>query len=351
MVIRLSEVGTSLLARAGEAVNRTLVLPLLIFYPTSRCNSRCVSCDWWKRDGADDLTFDEIDRLTRSLPALGTRMVAFSGGEPLVRSDVFAIADLFRRQGVGLELLTSGVLLSRVAADVAAAFARVTISLDATSAEGYHAVRGIAALDAVESGVARLRAIAPRLPITARATLHAANYREMPLLVDAAHAMSLDGISFLAADVWTTAFGRRHPPQSDALLLDAEAIDDFQSVVEMTLATHQADVRSGFIAESPEKLRRLPEYYAAARGLRPFPPVSCNAPWVSAVVEANGSVRPCFFHEPIGNVRDTPLPQILRRDLRWFRQGLDVRSNAVCERCVCSITLRGTRNRPAAHAN
>ena len=77
---QVSRLGTGLWIRAAEITNRTLVLPLLIFYPTSRCNSRCLSCDWWKATGADDLTLDEISTLTRSLDGLGTRVVAFSGG-------------------------------------------------------------------------------------------------------------------------------------------------------------------------------------------------------------------------------------------------------------------------------
>ena len=38
---------TATLVRLGRMTNRTIVLPLLIFFPTGRCNSRCVSCDWW----------------------------------------------------------------------------------------------------------------------------------------------------------------------------------------------------------------------------------------------------------------------------------------------------------------
>ena len=77
-----STLATATLVRLGQATNRTFVLPLLIFYPTGRCNSRCVSCDWWKQSGADDLTLDEIAVIADALPALGTRMVVFSGGEP-----------------------------------------------------------------------------------------------------------------------------------------------------------------------------------------------------------------------------------------------------------------------------
>ena len=65
--------------------------------------------------------------------------------------------------------------------------------------------------------------------------------------------------------------------------------------------------------------------------------MACNAPWVSVVVEANGAVRPCFFHEPVGNIREAPLASIVGANLRRFREALDVAANPVCVRCVCSL--------------
>lgn len=336
----LSSLGTTLRIRASELTHRTFVVPLLIFYPTSRCNSRCLSCDWWQSTGEDDLTLGEISDFARSLSGLGTRVVAFSGGEPLLRPDVFAVVDLFAHPSRKLELLTSGVLLARHAREVASRFTRVTLSLDATTSDLYKKVRGIDALAAVESGIARLRAASPFIPITARATLHKANFRELPRLVRRARELGLNGISFLAADVSSTAFGRREPPAGGALLLDQDEIAEFRSVVEAVIRTEAEAFQSGFIAERPEKLRRLPEYYAALRGEGPFPKVSCNAPWVSAVVEANGAVRPCFFHPPVGNVREAPLDRILREDLPAFRRKLTVATDPLCERCVCSIRFR-----------
>lgn len=332
--------GTILRLRASELTHRTFVLPLLIFYPTSRCNSRCLSCDWWRSSGEDDLTLEEIAQFSPSLRPLGTSIVAFSGGEPLLRPDVFSVADLFLEQSVKLELLTSGVLLARHAREVASRFARVTLSLDATTESLYKSVRGIDALAAVESGITRLLEAAPSLPVTARATLHKSNFRELPRLVQRARELRLSGISFLAADVSSKAFGRSELTSGAALLLDREEIAEFRSLVEALIANEPGAFQSGFIAESPDKLRRLPSYYAALRGEGPFPKVSCNAPWVSAVVEANGAVRPCFFHPPIGNLREAPLERILRKDLPVFRRGLEVATNPLCERCVCSIRFR-----------
>jgi Fe-coproporphyrin III synthase len=326
-----------MLVRLAEVTNRTFVLPLLIFYPTSRCNSRCVSCDWWKCSGAGDLALEEIEEVASALPALGTRLVLFSGGEPLLRPEVFEIAGMFRANGTRLHLLTSGVLLERCAGEVARHFSRVIVSLDATSEELYRAVRGVTALTTVEKGVARLRELAPGVPVTARATLHRLNFRELSRLVDHARAMALDGISFLPADVSSRAFGRERPPRDAGLALDDAEVEEFEALIEETVAARGDDFESGFIAESPAKLRRLPTYYAALAGNRSFPPVACNAPYMSVVVEADGSVRPCFFHEPVGNVRYAPLGAIVARNLPAFRRNLDVASNPVCARCVCSM--------------
>jgi len=342
---QMSAVSTALWVRLGEVTNRTFIVPVVIFYPTSRCNSRCVSCDWWKSSGETDLSLAEVQTLAGALPALGTRIVAFSGGEPLLRPEVFDAARIFRAHGMSLHLLTSGVLLERCAAEVGHEFSRVVVSLDAASEELYRAVRGVTALRTVERGVARLRRLAPHVPITARATLHRCNFRELPRLIDHARAMALDGISFLPADVSSAAFGRERLPQQETLVLDLDEVAEFQELVEQVISDHRHEFEAGFVAESPEKLRRIPHYYAALAGHAPFPAVSCNAPYISVVVEADGSVRPCFFHDAVGNVRETPLESIVRQNLPAFRRTLDVTTNPVCTRCVCSIKT-GWRSAP-----
>jgi Fe-coproporphyrin III synthase len=328
---------TATLVRLGRITNRTFVLPLVIFFPTSRCNSRCVSCDWWKQSGADDLTIEEIRGLARSLPALGTRVVVFSGGEPLLRPEVFDAAEAFTGEGIALHLLTSGVLLERFADRVARHFARVCVSLDAADERLYERIRGVNALATLARGVARLRCVGPGIPVTARATLHRANFRELPRLIDRAKAIGFDAISFLPADVSSRAFGRDAAPDAAALALNGDEVHEFEQTVERTIAAYANDFESGFISESPDRLRRLPRYYAALRGSAEFPRVACTAPWVSVVVEANGAVRPCFFHEPVGTIRNAPLGSIVSGNLRRFRNALDVGANPVCVRCVCSL--------------
>jgi Fe-coproporphyrin III synthase len=350
-MVTLSQLTSNLLVKVSQATHQTFALPTLIFFPTARCNSRCISCDWWKADGAGDLSFDEVRRLAEELPALRTRSVVFSGGEPLFRRDVFELADLFAGQGQRLHLLTSGLLLERHAAAVGAHFDQVTISLDGHTSTLYEQIRGVNGLPVIEAGVRKLQTVSPRTPVRARSTLHRHNFTALPALIDKAHAIGLTGISFLAADVSSEAFGRTSPAlgfptaglrttaSKPGLLLDATEVQAFADIVERTIVSHAADFASGFVAEPPEKLRRLPRYYAAQLGLGSFPGVQCNAPWASAVVEADGAVRGCFFHRIVGNIRARGLRAILQDEMVAFRQGLNVARNPVCGRCVCALLV------------
>lgn len=342
---------TTLIAHLGEAVNRTLVLPIVMFAPTHRCNSACASCAWWSTASADavhtELTLEEIDRVADGLARLGTRLVVFTGGEPLLRQDVFEAAHVFKARGMTLHLLTSGIGLAPRIASVAGVFSRVIVSLDSATDDGYLAIRGVRGLQALRNGVRGLGECAPQLPVSARSTIHARNFREMSALVTAAKQMGCSSISFLAADVSSAAFGHRDLPTLQSLRLSQEDVREFSAVLEALFRDHRLDFESGFIAETPAKLRRLAQHFAALNGDEPFPPKSCNAPWISAVIEANGDVRPCFFHAVVGNVRRDSIANIAKEAIPLFRETLEVATNAICARCVCSLKL-GWRDQPWA---
>ena len=342
-----SQLRANLLVRLGEWTGETHALPMVLFAPTARCNSRCVSCDWWRADGKTDLTLPEIAGLADDLVAFGTRVVVLTGGEPLVRPDVMQVADLFLARGLKLQLLSSGLALERHAADIARRFSVVTVSLDGHTPELYQQIRGVDGLAAVEAGVRKLRALSPGTPVRARSTLHRLNFRFLPDLITRARALDLHQISFLAADVTSEAFNRptlpRAPDDAAAsprrLLLDPEEVGDFERVVEATIRDHASDLASGFVAQGPRELRRLVQYYRAQLGQAAFPPVDCNAPWMSVMIEASGDVRPCFFHPPVGNLRQRSLPELLRSVMPVFRRGLRVADNPTCQRCVCTIKV------------
>jgi MoaA/NifB/PqqE/SkfB family radical SAM enzyme len=336
-VLSPAQLRTNLLVKLSEVTGRTHAVPMVLYAPTARCNSRCVSCDWWRADGKGDLAQGEIRALAAELPTLGTRVVVFTGGEPLVRADVMEVADLFRAQGLALHLLTSGLALERHAAAIAARFQAVIVSLDGHTPELYRRVRGVDGLAALEAGVRRLRELAPGLSLRGRSTLHRHNFRALPDLIDKARALGLDQISFLAADVTSGAFNRDQGADASVLLLDQADTAEMEEVVAATVASHARDFAEGRVTPGPEGLRRLVQYYRAHLGLGPFPPVDCNAPWMSVLIEADGAVRPCFFHPAVGNLRERPLRDLLRAEMPAFRRGLRVATDVTCGRCVCTI--------------
>jgi Fe-coproporphyrin III synthase len=184
------------------------------------------------------------------------------------------------------------------------------------------------------------------MPIHARCTIQKANHTELAATVETARQLRLDSISFLAADTTSEAFNRPsgwNEVRKNTVQLDETEIATLSSAIDQLVRQHPEYFSTRFIQESPEKLRRIIDHFRSQLGDIEAVAPPCNAPWVSAVVEADGTVRPCFFHAPIGNLNDGPLLKILNneRALR-FRAELDVKTNPTCRNCVCSLNYTTT---------
>jgi Fe-coproporphyrin III synthase len=315
-------------------------LPLVTLYLTERCNSRCVTCDYW-RHGRADMSFDAIKRMLPSLERLGTEVALLSGGEPLLNPDWAPIAEMLRENGLKVWLLTSGLSLAKHARRAGALFQAITVSLDGTDRETYQAIRGLDALDNVCDGIraAAAHGVAPSL----RVTVQRANFRQLPRFVALAKELGARQVSFLAVDVANPhAFGRTDEFKSDLALLP-EDLPLFDRVLRTLELEYAEEFRSGFIAESPKKLRRIWEYFAAIHGLGAYPPVRCNAPEFSAVIGATGRVQPCFFISGPADIAALSsgvddLPAALNsRPMAALRSTIRAGARAECKTCVCSM--------------
>lgn len=316
--------------RAGALLR----LPLVTLYLTERCNSRCVTCDYW-RHGRLDMSLALVARLLPSLRDLETRVVLLSGGEPLLNPEWEEIVRALKTNGLKVWLLTSGLSLAKHARRAAQLLDAITVSLDGTNSETYAAIRGLDAFDKVCEGI---RAAADcGMKVGLRVTLQRANYRQLDAFVELAHQVRAHSISFLAVDVANPhAFGRTDDFSAD-LALRAEDLPVLEQLL-VALEEHRADdFRHGFIAESPVKLRRIHQYFAALQGLAVYPAVTCNAPEFSAVVGVQGRVQPCFFipgpgesGHHLGEALNTESMVALRTNIREGRR-------AECATCVCPL--------------
>ena len=147
-------------------------------------------------------------------------------------------------------------------------------------------------------------------------------------------------VSFLAADVSNPhAFGRNVPDGfAGDIALHADDLPALDAMLDIMERDHAEDFRSGFIAESPQKLRRIAGYYAAICGRGAFPEVKCNAPEFSAVIEAGGQLRPCFFIPGPGSNAGDDLPRALNEPaMMSVRSDIRAGQRAECASCVCSM--------------
>jgi Fe-coproporphyrin III synthase len=314
-------------------------LPVLILYPHSRCNCRCVMCDIWKTDSTQEISAAELEQHGEDIARLRVEWVVLSGGEPLMHSDLFRLCRDLRKRNIRTTLLSTGLLIERYASQIVEWLDDVIVSLDGPP-EIHDAIRRVpGAFDRLACGVAALHRENPDFAVSARSTVQTRNCGHLRATVETARDLRLKSVSFLAADVSSEAFNRLTVWSSERqkqVALAPSQIGVLEAEVEALIGAGEC---GNFVAETPEKLRRIVHHFRSHLGLRlPVAP-RCNAPWVSAVLESDGAVRPCFFHRPIGTVgKGASLLDVLNGpEAISFRLGLDVATNPICRRCVCSL--------------
>lgn len=319
-------------------------LPVVILMPHSACNCRCVMCDIWKgNNSVKQLTEADIAAMLHTLKKLGTQQVLMSGGEALLHQNFFRLCAILKNAGIKISLHTTGLLLQKHSDEIIQWVDDVIISLDGDPAT-HNTIRNIpAAFEKMAEGINSIKIKKPGFKITGRSVIHKGNYKIWPQIIDTAKAMQLDRISFLPADVSSHAFNREivwdENRRQDVLVSETE-LPELKRILDNVILDYAADFVTGFVAETPEKLNKIYEHYAAFYDLALPPYKKCNAPWVSVVVEADGTVRPCFFHKAYGNIKNAALENILNGDRAVaFRKNLDINSNSTCVNCVCYLNL------------
>ncbi len=310
-------------------------LPILIINAHSRCNCRCAMCDIWKTTASDDFSLAQLEALLPDLDRLGTRWVVFSGGEPLMHADLFPLANRLRDRAVQVTVLSTGILLERFAREISENIDDVIVSIDGPEPLHDRIRRSPGCFRAISRGIQAIRAYRPDFIIRARSTVQQANHHCLGETMSAARDIGITSLSFLAADVTSSAFGRAlvwPAERQNGIQLSAGQIAALDRQIEELIQTND-----GFLTDTPRHLRRITRHFRAQLGIEPFEAPRCNAPWVSAVLEPNGDLRPCFFHPIVGSVNNGLETALNGPASAAFRRDLDVAGNATCRRCVCSL--------------
>jgi Fe-coproporphyrin III synthase len=323
--------------------HRIYSLPIVVLMPHSSCNCRCVMCDIWKANSEKrELSLDDLTKHVEAFQKLGVKEIVFSGGEALLHTNLWSLCKLLQALRIKLTLLTTGLLLEKHAENVVQHFDSIIISIDGSSMI-HNRIRNIPnAYEKIANGINAIRDLDHDYKITARCVVQRHNFFDFVNTVTSAKKIGINQISFLPADISTQAFNHEglSVDRVQEIALSNAEVNELEKIIRDSFITLSSEYKEKFIAENPAKMLRIVQYYRAINGAGDFPRAICNAPWVSAVVESNGDVLPCFFHKPYGNIYDQDFAEVVNsKNAIAFRKNLDLDSDAVCKQCVCSLKL------------
>ncbi len=193
-MFRLTQFLQELLTPTPVAPRRALLGPVVIWNLVRRCNLTCQHCYSIStdRDFPGELSTQEVFRVMDDLKAARVPVLILSGGEPLLRPDLFAIARHAKDLGFYVGLSSNGTLIDTRLAQVIAAtgFDYVGISLDGLRATHDRFRRKDGAFDAALNGVRLCRDAGVRVGI--RFTLTQDNAADLPALLDLMQAEGIE---------------------------------------------------------------------------------------------------------------------------------------------------------------
>ena len=170
--------------------------PVVVWNVTRRCNLHCIHCYSSSKDQEypGELATAEGRELLDDLAAFGVPTVLFSGGEPLMRPDLFDLVEHARRLDLRAVLSTNGTLIDEQTADrvASAGFSYVGISFDGVG-KSHDRVRG--KRGAYGASLEALRLLRDRgMRVGMRFTVHNGNLGELPAIFDLADREEIDRI-------------------------------------------------------------------------------------------------------------------------------------------------------------
>jgi MoaA/NifB/PqqE/SkfB family radical SAM enzyme len=271
----------------------------MTFAVTYRCQCACPHCSAARflRPGVPELSTGEAKRVIDESLDLGICILAFTGGEPMLRSDIFDLISRVDHRKAMPIMFTNGLLLSKENVDrlVDAGLYTVFLSLDAPTAEEHDRLRGMPGLfDTAVEGLARLKSKGVLVALSTYASRTGTDkglYRGMYGL-----ARSLGVHSMLLFD---------NVPTGRQLEATNEMLRDDQRE-EILAFTRELFDRAAVPTLSSQVWQNSLEGYLSGIG--------CLAGNVQYYVGAYGAVSPCDF-TPLGfgNIREESLRDIWTR--------------------------------------
>jgi putative heme d1 biosynthesis radical SAM protein NirJ2 len=276
---------------------------LVSWNTTNQCNMFCDHC--YRNAGTksvDELSTSEAQQLIRDIKRAGFKIMIFSGGEPLMRPDIYELGAYATAQGLRAVMGTNGSLISpEVAGKMkAAGFMAAGISLDSMDPDKNNAFRKMdQAYQLTVAGMNNLLAVG--LPFQIHTTVMDWNVGELEAITDFAVE-----IGAMAHHVFFLV------PTGRAVQIEDEALRVV--AYEQTLARLMEKQKQVSIEIKPTC---APQFIRVAdnKGVPLRFSKGCLAGISYCIISPTGNVQPCAYLDmPLGNVREKPFDVIWREN-------------------------------------
>lgn len=297
---------------------------------TNACNLKCIHCHASSgRPNDDEMDTDEAKRFIDQLAKVDEfRMLVYTGGEPLVRADIFELMEHSRKAGFVNVLASNATLITEEVARKlrSVGCAGVAVSLDSCKKEVHNQIRGNPdAFDRALEGMRNVRKAGMLLQVNTTAMDY--NFSQLRELIDLA-----DGLG-----------------SSIMLMYQLVPVGRGTQIAAATLDTAMNERLLKYLSEQQRHISTIvepvagPQYWPylmeregrnGARWMRAASRVfhGCSAGRGFVYIKPNGDIWPCPFVEvSAGNVRETDFATIWR-EAEVFKVLRD-RSNALQGKC------------------
>ena len=172
--------------------------PVIAWNCTRQCNLNCIHCyaSADNKKSPNELTTAEGEALVRDLADFGVPVILFSGGEPLMRKDLFQLIRLAKSLGIRTALSTNGTVITD---DIAKqiqdiGFSEVGISLDGIGETNDHFRGKKGAFDAALTGIRKCKALDLRVSLRLTITQH--NFEDIPAIMKLVEDEGIERVCF-----------------------------------------------------------------------------------------------------------------------------------------------------------
>ncbi|MBQ9406415.1 MAG: heme b synthase [Desulfovibrio sp.] len=297
---------------------------LVAWEVTRSCNLACKHCraEAHAEPYVGELSTQEALSLIDSFPQVGRPIIIFTGGEPLLRPDIYDLVAYAHDKGLICALAPNGTLITPQAAEKIrlAGVSRCSISIDGPDAQSHDSFRGVAgAFAASLRGIACLKEVGVPFQINTTVTRNNLNnFKQIFQLCE-----------HLGASAWHIFL---LVPMGRAAGLADQVItaEEYEEVLHW-FYDFRKSTRMHLKATCAPQYYRILRQRAHAEGLKVTPEFfgmdamtrGCLGGTGFCFISHVGQVQPCGYLElPCGNVRDLPFAQIWRES-PYFRQFRD----------------------------